>query len=342
MVSNELKKVTDEFIASKRRSETTRTEETYRRKLDIFLAFLNNKGLNDCVSHTKLLSEFGSDSFIESVKFYIEEYKIGFRSTTDNYKSVVTELFKYLKEVEGITNETFNDNSKNRTMDIEYEKLIKVKKLSDREKVEPMSYEDVKGLITICEDAIDKGENLPLSELIVKKGAFTNYMSAIICKLVAFLGLKNDVVLNLKMGEFDETTGKTTISGYRVALPKNLWMQMKKYIVVRKSLLPEWNSDSLIFATLSDARKLDNGTAFALLQKIIDSRGATALQKYAIIQHIKSGMPMYMIEDLTGCGDDIIRHCHEVLREEYNNTETINLNELVEKYTRGNEILFNL
>lgn len=51
---------------------------------------------------------------------------------------------------------------------------------------------------------------------------------------------------------------------------------------------------------------------------------------------------MYMIEDLTGCGDDIIRHCHEVLREEYNNTETINLNELVEKYTRGNEILFNL
>ena len=340
MLNNELRKVINEFINSKSKPDATRTEETYKRKLDIFLASLYNEGLADYISHTKLLSEYGSSSFINSVKFYIEEYRIKFRSTTDNYKSVVTEFFKYLKEAEGITNENFNDNSKNRIMDIEYEELIREKKLSDIEKVEPMKDCDVRSLILICDEAIFRAENLSLPELIATKGALTNYMSAIICKLVAFLGLKNDVVLSLKIRDIDENFEKITINSYKVAIPKNLSMQIMRYINTRKKLQTEINSSCLVFSNYKDAKKLENGTAFALLQRVIKSRSATALSKYAIIQHIKSGMPMYMIEDLTGCGNEIIQHCHEVLREEYNNTETINAYGLVEKYTRNNEILF--
>ena len=229
------------------------------------------------------------------------------------------------------------DKSKFLTLEQNYEALVSSMKLNDKQKSNPITYKQMVSIIEECNSVIAKTEELSIAEMLSKKGAYSKYASAIICKLVALIGTKNAAVLSIKLGDFEEATRALKIGGCKIILPHSFVLEIAKYRSKRIEMIGETNEKSLLFAKRNE-KKLDNATAFKIVQSFTDKTSAIAVSKYVIIQHIKNGMPSYMIEDITGCKSDILRHCQELLREEYSDSELVSVSEQVNNYLQHNEI----
>lgn len=183
----------------------------------------------------------------------------------------------------------------------------------------------------------------------VKKAKLKKFKtSSIIIKLMLLYGFSDDVVIELKVGDYDferrtlnikyEHNGPKHIY---TELPYRLSKEIEEYLQTRDTK----KTDSLLISGGKNKNKIKSGYVKTVLDEIklsyesaekLKNSGknqftATGLQKYAIIQMILSGMNQSIIMDFTGQRDIIYNDCQSYV----NSKKEINRNLYINHMIRG-------
>lgn len=308
-----LQLVMDNFVQSQKEEKGERTYETYGRKIYVFQEYLEKQGINE--TYRNFLLRMQIQDILCSIRYYVETYDIKFKSTTDSFLAALSVFFQYLRDIEGISNEYFEENSKARDLKVAYNKLAKDLKLNTKLQATPLTNDECERLVKICNEKLDD----PSIEEILNgsnTGIYSSYISSLITKYVLLFGTKNKVLTELCIEDYDYELNKITIRGYNVHLPDNLARQMKKYREVRKQLIPNNILDNRLFVDITQGQKLDNAKMFFVLKGITGNAKAMSVAKYAIIQMLKNGIPINLVMNFTGYSRSVCGHCQEVIDEQ--------------------------
>lgn len=293
-----------------------RVRRTYRSKIGVFYDYILLKLRETKVNYLYFLNTADKEVLLQSVEYYVKAGNVKCRATVDIFYSVIGNFYSFLFEKYGKTNDYFQTVEKKTEFKEAYERKIEELKLLESDQQEPIPEETARSILRECDKIIDGIDNEKLLEK--KKGVYSNYISALIIKLVLFYGLKNDAIRKLKIKDYNNQLNDLVINNYRVRLPDGLAMQMKKYREIRKGYLKKYGleSERLFFDDLNIDKELDNTKMFILLKKITGNMQAGAVAKYAIIQLLREGVPAYVISNFTDYKGDVLDYCQERIDEE--------------------------
>lgn len=284
---------------------------TYKSKIYVFYEYVNLKLKEIDATYIYFLNTMDMNDLLQSIEYYVKASNLKSRAAVDVYYSVLGNFFDYLLQMNGKTNDYFQDSKKKTELKEEYEKKIKELGLRDSDQQEPIDEEMAKKILKECDLLID---TVDLEGLLMrKKGVYSNYVSSLITKLVVLYGLKNDAIRKLKINDYDEQLNDLTINNYKVRLPDGLAIQMKKYKEIRERFFEKYEikSERLFIDDLNANKELDNTKMFIMLKKVTGNMQARGVAKYAIIQLLREGIPAYIIRDFTDYKDDILDYCQE-------------------------------
>ena len=200
MSSKTLEKHIIEFLNLKRSSPEVRTHMTYGKKLEVFYNYLiDEKDISE-QNYISVLEQLSINDIISSINYYKKNNNVKYQSTINNYLSVLHEFFKFLLENYKMRNECFEENSKEKVLREECDEFVK-EHFSPTEKAKELDEKLVRELIQKCNESISAGENKCIADLRIKNGIYTEYVSALVVKLVLLTGLKNSKVLSLEFSQ---------------------------------------------------------------------------------------------------------------------------------------------
>lgn len=308
-----LQSVMDRFVQFQKEEKGERTYETYGRKIYVFQEYLEKQGINETYRNFLLRAQI--DDILSSIKYYVETYDIKFKSTTDTFLAALSVFFKYLRDIEGISNEYFEEDSKTRDLKSAYNKLTKDLKLNESLQATPLTDDECERLVCLCNEKLD---NPSMEEILngSNNGIYSFYISSLITKFVLLFGTKNKIFNELHVDDYDYALNKINIHGYNVHLPDGLARQMKKYSEVRKQIVPDNTLDNRLFVDIALGQKLDNAKMFFVLKGVTGNAKAMSVAKYAIIQMLKNGLPVNLVMDFTGYSKSVCGHCQELIDEQ--------------------------
>jgi len=312
-----------------------RTYLTYRRKIEVFQEFLETRLNANDSNYPQILVGLRNEDVIASVEFYVENYGIRYKATTDAYFVILGVFFKFLWDLHGIQNEWFGNTIRKQQLKDSYEALVGKKlKLTATEQVMPPTDEQITELTHLCDRMIDQAT----PESVVGgqyNGTYAKYISSLIVKLTLLFGCKNQVIDNLPLQAFDLLTRRMTINGYSVHLPDKLALQMQQYVTeVRPKLVEQYPNDRLFVGFKIDAH-VDNTQKYAVLDPVLHHIQGTAIAKYAIIQMIRERIPSSLIMEFTGCSTTIYQHCNELVEDESDTTRRADKSRLLDRAFRN-------
>ncbi|SHI26544.1 hypothetical protein [Clostridium intestinale] len=315
---------------------------TYKRKLDVFFEFLTDKyGIND-TNYKVILKGIDSGIIAQSVEFYVDRYGISFKSTINTYISVIKSFFDYLSHHLYIVNEYFDSNIGYSHIKDTVNRKIKDLKLMEVSDKKPPSAEYIfLKALNACDNIIDNCdyEDFLLNKDKPKKSGIPELTSAIITKLVMFLGLKNQVIGSIKLGDYNEDLNTIKINKFSIHLPNKLAYQMKFYLKVRKLVIDDIDKGHPLFVRrYGEGIGTTYSTAFKVLKKTLGSSASEGLAKYTIIQMIKKGMNISLIKTLTKFGLDSCLQCQEIVSDEEINRDITVPNREVDSKIRNMDI----
>lgn len=288
---------------------------TYNRKLNVFLEYLSRKcDLSDS-NWESILRGLDEKSLTLGIVYYIEEYGVQFTSTIDNYLSVISSYFRFLRDDYKIYNSVIDSEEKLKKFKKAVYAQIKAYSLIKSTQKDPINNSIFPKLIEYCDECIvsfsknsikNQGYNKP----------FTNFVSSIITKLVILTGLKPKIIKSLSRKDYNVELNKIKINNYWIHLPDNYSLQFKKYIEIR-DLIVLSNSVESLFITREGKELNSNSSMFEVLLPIIGSKEAESVAKAAIMQLIKGEVPLGLIKKLTGFSYETCLHCVELIEEEH-------------------------
>ncbi|PAK51094.1 hypothetical protein CHH75_15295 [Paenibacillus sp. 7541] len=306
---------------------------TYRRKLEVFCEYLIVIGNLSDNNWEDILRGMNEKKFADSAIYYIENYNIQFYSTLDNYFSVIYSYFRYIRDFLGISNNTIDSEEKLKSL----KKLIHAKtkdyNLITKKQKSPISDDVYNELLEYCNECI----NNPKSDLLKTTGynkAFTDYVSAIITKLVMYAGLKIKSIKALVRSDINEIVNTLNINNYRIHLPDELSSQIRNYLVIRDSIAGN-DPKGALFITNQGKELTSNASMFEVLSAILQSREAESVAKFVIMQQIKTGIPLGQIKKLTGFSYITCLHCAELVEQENERTDKNSINRLLDSRLRS-------
>lgn len=304
-----------DFIENQKKEKGKRTFETYGRKIVVFQEYLERAGVNKD-NFGPFLHNAQIEDILSSVKYYVESYDIQYKSTTDSYLAALSVFFTYIRDEYGISNEFFSDNNKLKQLRSEYDNLIQILNLNQSEQAMPITEEEYKELIKVCNEKLDT----PSDEEILNgnnNGVYSSYISSLVTKFVLLFGTKNKVLSEVAINDYDPILNKIVIQGYSIRLPDGLALQLKRYIKIReKILITSSVVTSQLFVDFNANAKWENSKMFFILRSVTGSTKATAASKYAIIQMLKNGVPVNLVMDFTGFSRKVCAHCQEIIDEQ--------------------------
>lgn len=300
------------FVESQKEEKGERTYQTYGRKLYVFQEYLERLGINDN-SYGAFLHKAKIPELLGGIRYYVETYDIKYKSTTDIFLAALAVFFNFIQERYGIQNEYFDVSSKTKELKSEYDKLVLELKLNSSEQAPPLTETEYQKLCKLCEEKIDLSTD---SEILSgdSNGIYTFYISSLATKFVLLFGTRNKILRELKISDYDSELNKVKINGYSVHLPDKLAKQMKRYKKIRSQMVSS-NEDRL-FIDNTAKHTLDNAKMFFVLKGVTGNVKAMSVSKYAIIQMLKSQIPVNLVMDFTGYGKDVCKHCQEIVEEE--------------------------
>jgi len=299
------------FLEKIRVEKGVGTSNTYRSKIYAFYEFVSLELRETNVTYIYFLNVMDKDKLLKSIEYYVKAGNLKSRAAVDVYYSVLGKFYNYLLDKNGKTNEFFQDSRKKAEFKEAYERKIKELHLRDSYKQETIDGEMAKKLLKECDKLID---NVDIEKILKKeKGVYSNYISAIMIKLVLLYGLKNEAIRKLKIKDYNDQLNDLTINHYRVRLPNGLAIQMKKYKEIRKKFLENYKieSDRLFFDDYNPNKELDNTKMFIVLKKVMGNMQAGGVAQYAIIQLLREGIPAYIISDFTNYKEEVLDYCQE-------------------------------
>lgn len=323
-----------EFVETDRRGGTP---ATYKRKIYVFQEYVNLKLEAKDVNFQSILSAMTKQQLVDALEYYVTTYDVKYISTVDTYITVIGVFFDFIADQFGWKNSLFETKSKNLELKDAYEQRIVKLKLNTKEQVEPLTEDEARRLLEICNEKIDNAE---LEEIIngAKNGYFSAYISSLISKLVLCYGTKNACINELKVCDYDCELSKLRINGFWIHLPDRLALQMRIYKEYRAEILKDEKEERLFVDIREGKRRLDNNKMFWILKEVTGNVKATSIAKYGIIQMIKLGLPSHIIKEFTGYSNDVYHYCQEKFDENDGILMTNEKSKLLDSALRKNNL----
>lgn len=307
--------VVESFMSSVENDKSGGTHVTYKRKIYVFQEYVILKLEAKEVNYQNILKGMTEKQLVDSLEYYVTTYDVKYVATVETYITVIGVFFDYIADVYGWRNPLFDTKSRNLELKMSYERRIEELKLNNKEQVEPLTEEEAKILLNICNKKIDNF-NTEAKIVNLKNADYSAYISSLVSKLVLLYGTKNGSINDLTIFHYNEELNKLNINGFWIHLPDKLAKQIKTYVKFRNKILL-YEDDKILFIDIrKDKRKLDNNKMFYILKDVTGNVKATSIAKYAMIQMIKLGVPSHVIKEFTGYKDDVYQHCQEKFDEE--------------------------
>ena len=289
------------------------TKKAYRKKIYSFMEYTIEKKDATDSNYVSVLKDLSIHEFMESLQYYVKLNDVVFKASADLFYSVVRSFFHFISLEYRWNNPIFEEKKNETAMKLAYEKMVEELKLRASSRTEPINSEMALSLIHICDEKLD---NADFDKLINGNGngVFSNYISALISKFVLLYGLSINTIREISINDYDSRFGKMFINGYCIHLQDKLKIQMDNYIQFRQRVdMNKENKNLFIDFKRVEKKKMDNTMMFFILKNVIGTNQSTAVAKYAIIDMIKSGLPVYIIKEFTGYKNDICNHCQEIV-----------------------------
>lgn len=310
----EFKKIESDFYES--------SAVIYAGKLNVFREFLELEGINEGTCES-ILWGITHNKILDGLQYYITSRNIKFASTANGFITAIKEYFSYLLVEQNINNNIFTSVKETKILANLVNELIKEMKLKETDQKQPISENTYNKLNEYCNNilfdtTIDKINNFSK----VNNEPFSMFVSAIMTKIVMFLGIKPQLVSKFKLANLDLELNKIFINGYWLHLPDNLGVQIQKYINFLNELSIVNNNYLFVNKEGVEFHKEYN-TMFKVVHKVIKNCSAESISKYTIIQMIKAGINPSIILSLTNFGMDTYLHCQDLVNTEKKDYETI-------------------
>lgn len=303
-----------------------RTLETYSRKIRVFRLYVVETLQPNDLTCEIILQKFSFERLLDSIEYYVNLGGIRYKTTIDNYVTVICLYFDFIAK-KGIINDFFNNVSERAKLNELVGELCEKLKLNSKQQIDAITSEEAYRLIELCNEKLNGNNHAEIAQSGYNSD-FTFYISALITKLVLFSGAKNNVVVALKLSDYNPDLNQIRINGYWLQLPNELALQMKEYCErVRTRMLQTEEHITILFINNNpENRKLENGKMFEIVKDICGKKSAVAVAKFAIIEMIKKGISPNHIMSLTGFSEDVYGYCQEFVDqiEEYHETRNVN------------------
>ena len=302
--------VIEAFMSNVETDKAGGTSVTYKRKIYVFQEYVNLRLQAKDVNFQSILTAMTKEQLVDSLQYYVMTYDIKYVATVETYITVIGVFFDFIAFSYKWKNPLFETKTQNLELKLAYEKKISELGLNTKEQIEPLTEDEAKRLLNICDDKID---NATIDKVIngASNGVFSAYISSLISKVVLLYGTKNGCLSELIISDYDYKLNKLKINGLWVRLPDKFAIQMNKYIKFRERILDGEEETKLFVDIRKEKRKLDNTKMFWILKEVTGNVKATSIAKYAIIQMIKLGIPSHMIKEFTGYSNDVYQFCQE-------------------------------
>jgi hypothetical protein len=317
---------------------------TYRRKIDVFFEFLiNNCGVNDN-NYREILRGIGNDKIVQSSVYYVKEYDIKFKVTVESFFTVIKCYFDFISKNYELRNENFDSTLKYEDLKKEIQLTIDKMNLNKSEQKSPIISNSLNKVIKYCDEKINL---LSIKELIGNQKVnpksynkpLAEFISGIITKIVILTAIKNQVISTLKISDYNKDLNSIKINNFWLHIPDTLGIQMKKYLSVWNELVIEKSDNSPLFINKQgEAINNNYNLMFEVLQSSLGNRSAESVAKYTIMELIKKGANINLIQDLTSFGFDTCLHCQELVNEEKNKEDLKSKNRYIDSKIRSLEI----
>jgi len=310
----------DRFLQNQKIGE--RSMIRYRHKLNIFNDYLTIKCKVGEDTLETYLRGIRADHILNSLDFYIQTKDIKCEDTARSYISTIREYFRYINREENLKNNlvesfSYNQDSQGSFSQIVETKIkeLRVKKILKYPRQKP-HIEDTQ--FNILYKDCDEIMNRTKIEDIFKAGAtyngnYTNFIAALITKLILFTGIKFKCISTIKESDLNLSYNTITINDHTIHLPQNLSDQLRKYKEFRDKI--ESDSTALLIE-FNGEPVTDNNDVANLIKRNIDTHSTISIGKFAIINMIKKGINQSIIQRFTGYGIDVYTYCQEVVNEE--------------------------
>ncbi len=287
---------------------------TYKRKIYVFYEYVTIKLQAKDVNFQSILTAMRTEQFLEALEYYVKTYNIKFATTAWNYFFAISSFYQFLYDEFNWENKLFSNKSENAELKKCFEEKIVELKLNTSERVFPLSNEQAREFISLCDEMLSMSDDEILDGH--TNGDFSNYISSLICKIIILYGTKNNVINNIKLDDYNPALNKLKINDLWIHLPDKLALQMLRYIKIREKLIEGTKSDKLFVDIVKNRRNLAYSKMFKVLNKFMGYDKGGAIAKYGIVQMIQSGVPSGLIKKFTGYKDVVFNHCVEIVDEQ--------------------------
>lgn len=313
----DLNTIKDAFIdASKDGSKIV-----YSRKIQVFTDYLVDRcGVNEFNSK-ETLRGIGTDKILDSIEYYVENYGISFKSTVENYVTVVKSYFSFVSKEYNIHNDNFDSNTKSGILDDLVSSKLEQLGLSKSKMKEPISDDEFNLLIDSCNRHIN---NFDLSEYSIDdkyNGDSSAFISAVLMKLVMYTGIKNAVIGTIRKRDYNYELNQIKINGMWLDLPNGLALDLKKYnklreiVISKKGVNDNWDSQFFINSKGIHMVKPKSDEIYKIMDQELNTAEGEAICKNVIMKHIEAGINVIEIMKLTTFSMKSCKHCKELLNE---------------------------
>lgn len=310
-------KIKEEFINSTKEG----SKVNYSRKIQVFTDYLTERCSVNEYNSKETLRGIGTDKILESIEYYVENYGIAFKSTVDNYVTVIKSYFSFIAKKYSIHNDNFDSNAKVSILDDLISDKIEQLKLNKTKMKEPISDDEFLLLLNSCDDCIEKFRLDDYSNNSKYNGDASTFISAIIMKLVMYTGIKNDVISTIKRSHYNYNLNQMKINGFWIDLPSRLAMDFKKYsklrdmIITQKGIVDKDDCQFFINSKGDFMSNVKSGEIYKIMSQELSTTEGEALCKNVIMKYIEAGINIIEIMNLTTFSIKTCQHCKELLNE---------------------------
>lgn len=313
----------------------------YNTKVKFFIEYLVNR----LEIRNTNLRKLTKDDILNSIIFYIENRKIKFIITVQNFFTAITSYFSYLRDMHGITNPNFNNIDDYESLRNDLSNIIRDYKLEKSSKKGVITEKAAEEILALADENILKLEIEKMLDYIEtdgKNGKYYDFVSSLAIKILLLSGVKPNIILKINKENFDEDNLCLTINGYKIHLPYRLSHQLLHYIKLREKILEKNNIKDENYSLLikHDGTEFNQylySELFKVMKSITNDTKAETISKYVIVKMIENDMDRLSIMKLTGFKSDTYFNCEEIVNElRYKDLSSKEINKIETRYMDSN------
>ncbi len=303
------------------------TASEYRHKLRVFHSFMKDTKDMSNANYFYIISRATPDDIVDSIEYYIKNCAVKYKLTVDGYFSAIAKFFDYLHSLRRIDNEMFSKKQNRLELRQLIDDTAKKFKLNAKRIFPPLSDEEVDILVERCNEILSDPDldKYTFSDNQKYNSDFSDFISAIILKIVILSGVTNDILLSMTTSDVDLKLNKIRLNGYWVHLPDTLSLQLERYFTVRSKIVQDSTND-LLFFSVETSGKTSSSQMMKVLRDTLGHSRAMSVAKHSIIRKLETGMSPELIMAFTGYSGDVVGHCWE----EYNERRGVSASKAID------------